>query len=341
MANKAMIYVNGLKRQPTDEVLLVGTGIDVESGPATVFPNASNITIGDAGVTTTIDGDTILERVTGDILLRGGEDHEIRIPVDETGQITIQSGKNSPLNLYAGIGDLVGGQVTLQAGDGDDGGSVLIDVGEGLGTGGINGVISIGQAIIPSEIIIGTTGVPTITIDAVNINIGNIDSNIKTIGNLICGPDGALTTSATKGFVYTPTMPGTPTGIPTAYAGKSALVWDSTNDALYIYDGGWINIVGDGSITFAKLAAAVQNKLGKYDSREDFIATALQTDFDLAVDDADQTAGGILAFVNGILQTETVDYILSVATSGVDRVIFNTPLTAGWNVSILYNRENS
>jgi hypothetical protein len=55
-------------------------------------------------------------------------------------------------------------------------------------------------------------------------------------GNAVFG-NAALATNATNGFLYIPSCPGTPSGNPTAYAGRVPLVWDSTNNILYIRSG--------------------------------------------------------------------------------------------------------
>lgn len=49
---------------------------------------------------------------------------------------------------------------------------------------------------------------------------------------------GAIATTATDGFLYIPTCPGTPTGTPTDFTGRSPIVIDSTNNKLYFYSGG-------------------------------------------------------------------------------------------------------
>ena len=60
-------------------------------------------------------------------------------------------------------------------------------------------------------------------------------------GNIVAGAESALATNATDGFLYVPACAGTPTGAPTAYTGKIAVVADSTNNKLYIYSGGaWV-----------------------------------------------------------------------------------------------------
>jgi hypothetical protein len=53
----------------------------------------------------------------------------------------------------------------------------------------------------------------------------------------------ALATNATNGFLYIPTCAGTPTGVPTAKTGRVAMVFDTTNNKLAIYDGGWLQTV--------------------------------------------------------------------------------------------------
>ena len=65
---------------------------------------------------------------------------------------------------------------------------------------------------------------------------------ISANGDVILGSQAALATNATAGFVYIPSCAGTPTGVPANPTGKVAMVYDSTNNKLYIYDGGWVDI---------------------------------------------------------------------------------------------------
>jgi hypothetical protein len=70
---------------------------------------------------------------------------------------------------------------------------------------------------------------------------GNSGTNRFTVsqnGNIVVGND-AIATNATDGFLYVPTCAGQPTGIPSAYTGRSAVVYDTTGNKLYIYNGGW------------------------------------------------------------------------------------------------------
>lgn len=50
----------------------------------------------------------------------------------------------------------------------------------------------------------------------------------------------ALGTTATDGFLYMATSAGPPTGVPTAFTGRVAFDYDTTNHQLWIYDGAWL-----------------------------------------------------------------------------------------------------
>lgn len=62
---------------------------------------------------------------------------------------------------------------------------------------------------------------------------------IDTLGNFVIG-NAALATTATDGFPFIPSCAGVPTGVPAgSYTGRIPLVYDTTNDRLYAYNGGW------------------------------------------------------------------------------------------------------
>lgn len=49
----------------------------------------------------------------------------------------------------------------------------------------------------------------------------------------------ALATTATDGFLYIPTCAGPPTGVPTTQTGTVAMVYDTSNNKLYVYNAAW------------------------------------------------------------------------------------------------------
>lgn len=66
------------------------------------------------------------------------------------------------------------------------------------------------------------------------------------LGNAVMA-SAALSTSATDGFLYITSTAGTPVGTPTAYTGRTPIIWDSTNNKLYINEAGtWIDTTGAG-----------------------------------------------------------------------------------------------
>ena len=67
-------------------------------------------------------------------------------------------------------------------------------------------------------------------------NSDNTLAILKT--SVICG-SAAVATNATDGFLYIATCAGTPTGTPTARSGRAPLVYDSSNNKLYVYNSAW------------------------------------------------------------------------------------------------------
>jgi hypothetical protein len=60
---------------------------------------------------------------------------------------------------------------------------------------------------------------------------------IDRLGNVAIGT-AALATVATDGFLAISTSPGPPTGVPTAYAGRAQIHYDTTNNKLYLNNAG-------------------------------------------------------------------------------------------------------
>jgi hypothetical protein len=60
-------------------------------------------------------------------------------------------------------------------------------------------------------------------------------------GSVVIGT-GALATNATNGFLYIDSCAGTPTGVPVANTGRVAVIYDTTNNKLYAYNGAWKSV---------------------------------------------------------------------------------------------------
>lgn len=88
--------------------------------------------------------------------------------------------------------------------------------------------------------------------DTFIIETGGADDLLTTVGgqnairlqeigtevNTVFGALNFLAINSPDGFLYIPTTQGTPTGTPTAYTGKSAFLYDETNNKLYVRDVG-------------------------------------------------------------------------------------------------------
>ncbi len=79
----------------------------------------------------------------------------------------------------------------------------------------------------------------TLGSSSTGLNLSTSSLSWDGLGNAMVGAFSANATTATDGFLYIPTCAGPPTGTPTAYTGKVPLVYDSTNNQLYVYNGGW------------------------------------------------------------------------------------------------------
>lgn len=62
---------------------------------------------------------------------------------------------------------------------------------------------------------------------------------ISANGNCVLNTGSALATTAVDGFMYIPTCAGPPTGVPTVYTGQIAMIYDTTNDQFWFYNGAW------------------------------------------------------------------------------------------------------
>lgn len=131
------------------------------------------------------------------------------------------------LRFYSGSTSTLAAQVTALSA-GFTAGSAF-DLASRLYIGGIaSGGIGLVAENASGVIVFGTGGTAS-TNERLQLDAnGNV-----TIGNA------ALSTSATNGFLYIPTCAGAPSGTPTTKTGRVPMIYDTTNNNLYIYNSGW------------------------------------------------------------------------------------------------------
>lgn len=158
------------------------------------------------------------------------------------------------------------------------------------------------------------------------------------VGNAELGIS-SLATTATDGFPYIPTCAGTPTGTPTTKTGKTPMVYDTTNDLLYMWTGAaWAGVGGGGGVVGINSTANADGI---------WINSSEQTSFGANVHDSLvhmqlASAGTVTAPANTVLTVEnsTNTYITLLAgTTSTSGINFND--SSGVNGSISYNHNTN
>lgn len=75
-----------------------------------------------------------------------------------------------------------------------------------------------------------------------NIPYNGVGTLELPVGTNVAFSSAALALGATDGFPYIPTCAGTPNGVPTVFTGTVPMVYDTTTNRLYVYNGGWKDV---------------------------------------------------------------------------------------------------
>lgn len=103
-------------------------------------------------------------------------------------------------------------------------------------------IVAVGSAATPTFRQTGTTlGIAMASTQIQFVQGSQVKALVDQSANFVVG-SGSLTTGATNGFLYIPSSAGAPTGTPTSFTGRVTLHYDSTNNALYIYNGAWRSV---------------------------------------------------------------------------------------------------
>lgn len=219
--------------------------------PVTIKSNQSTTEV--AIDNTATDGDPILTfKLSGSAIYSFG--------VDDSDSDVFKFGTSSIVTNIAFQVPSTGSQVQVSAGTVAAPGLAFVGFGSSgfyAGAGpvvncSISGSIALAIAGSSTQFTGGSTGNPGITfITDTDSGMGQASGNqlffstagtqrlfMDASGNVVQNT-GANGTSATDGFPYFVTCPGTPTGVPTSYSGRVPMVYDTTNNKFYIYNGGW------------------------------------------------------------------------------------------------------
>lgn len=189
------------------------------SGNATLYGTLS------ANCTTylNMNNDTSIKTTSG--MVAGSNNDKKKLTVIDTSSSSTTPGNNPIVWIGGGSGS----------------NSTLSEIGFTYGFTGAysetNAPVTIGYQLTSSsgftkgDMVICTRNVTTDTVPTERLRV-------TAAGNVTIGT-AALATNATDGFLYIPTCAGTPTGAPTAYTGRVPIVYDTTNNKLYIYNGAW------------------------------------------------------------------------------------------------------
>lgn len=162
-----------------------------------------------------------------------------KVRLNSSGDLNITTTANFVYRTTNGGSDLTGKLLIDAAGSSTAGNAFFFDSTNGFVFTRGNGTRRIGRTAIQLSTSNDTAGSEDGRMNFLTQDAGaamSIKMGITAQGSVLLAVAGALGTTATDGFTYIPTCAGTPTGVPTTQTGMRAMVWDSTNFKLYVYD---------------------------------------------------------------------------------------------------------
>lgn len=162
--------------------------------------------------------------------------------IGENSRVQVVDNSNTFVNLWANnnhVNGRAGFYATSNSGPGVFLKSFSVAAGATLGGDAIPlaGVAQLGSTG-GNDFLVGTEAAKSLRL----YTNGLVRLDMDSAGNVVVGR-AALATSATDGFLYIPTCAGTPSGTPTAKTGRVPIIFDSTANKIWIYDGAWLQTV--------------------------------------------------------------------------------------------------
>lgn len=217
------------------KLTITSSGFAVNAGVASF---ASGIAVTGGGVTVPVGGLAISGgpisiaggaglTVTGGVAITGGG-------LTVSGTTTFASGWSVSGGTINVSGATVSGVATFVSGVNVSAGNVLLTT-TGAQSIGFNNDIGTGlTSTSPGQVQVQASNTSVLTMTSSAIALG---------GQRLTPAPATMATTATGGYIYISTTPGTQSGVPTTVTGIAAICYDTTNNRLQIYNGGWKTVL--------------------------------------------------------------------------------------------------